>query len=128
MMTIVIIDDEFNLADVLAAALTDVGFRVHTASNGVQGLEIVSEYVPDLVILDFMMPLLDGSSVLRAMRSDDRLASIPVLMMSSLPESAIQDRCPGYFAFLRKPFDLDTVLSAIGRATPPTPAKQSQDG
>ena len=115
--TIVIIDDEFNLADVLAAALSDVGFRVQTAANGVQGLSIVAECLPDLVILDYMMPLLDGSSVLRTMSSNDRLARIPVLMMSSLPEAAIKSRCSGYVAFLRKPFDFDTVLAAIRGAT-----------
>jgi DNA-binding response OmpR family regulator len=128
MKTIVIIDDEFGLADVLAAALSDVGFRVHTASNGVQGLAIVAEYLPDLVILDYMMPLLDGSSVLRTMKADERFADIPVLMMSSLPEPAIQVRCSGYVAFLRKPFDFDAVLSAIGRATASSPpATRSQD-
>jgi CheY-like chemotaxis protein len=116
MKTIVVIDDEFGLADVLAATLSEVGFRVHTAANGVQGLEVMAENPPDLVILDFMMPLLDGPGVLRAMRVDPRLSSVPVVMISAMPESAVRARCSGYVAFLRKPFEFDAVLGAVHRA------------
>jgi len=116
MKTIVVVDDEFGLTDVLAATLSDVGFRVHTAANGVQGLELMSEHPPDLVILDFMMPLLDGPGVLGAMRADPRLASVPVIVISAVPESVVRARCSGYVAFLRKPFEFDAVLAAIQRA------------
>jgi CheY-like chemotaxis protein len=116
MKTIVIVDDEFGLADVLAATLSEVGFRVHTAANGIQGLEVMSEHPPGLVILDFMMPLLDGPGVLRAMRTDPRLASVPVVMIRAMPESAVRARCSGYVAFLRKPFEFDVVLDAVRRA------------
>jgi CheY-like chemotaxis protein len=116
MKTIVVVDDEFGLTDVLAATLSDIGYRVHTAANGVQGLEVMSEHQPDLVILDFMMPLLDGPGVIRAMRTDPRLASVPVLMMSAMPESAVRTRCTGYIAFLRKPFGFDALLDAVQNA------------
>jgi CheY-like chemotaxis protein len=116
MKTIVVVDDEFGLADVLAATLSEVGYHVHTAANGVQGLEVMAEHPPDLVILDFMMPLLDGPGVLRAMRVDPRLASVPVVMISAMPESAVRARCSGYVAFLRKPFEFDAVLGAVQRA------------
>ena len=116
MKTIVVVDDEFGLTDVLAATLSDVGFRMHTAANGVQGLELMSEHPPDLVILDFMMPLLDGPGVLGTMRADPRLASVPVIVISAVPESVVRARCSGYVAFLRKPFEFDAVLAAIQRA------------
>jgi CheY-like chemotaxis protein len=111
MRTIVIIDDEFGLADVLDATLSDAGYRVFVAANGLRGLEIMAENVPDLVFLDYMMPLLDGPGVLRAMHADDRLASVPVVLMSAMPESVVQSRCHGYAAFLRKPFGFEALLT-----------------
>jgi CheY-like chemotaxis protein len=116
MKTIMVVDDEFGLADVLAVTLSEIGFRVHTAANGVQGLEVMAEHLPDLVILDFMMPLLDGPGVLRAMRADPRLANVPVVMISAVPESVVRARCSGFVAFLRKPFEFDAVLAAVQRA------------
>jgi DNA-binding response OmpR family regulator len=115
MKTIVIVDDEFGLADVLAATLSDIGFRVLSATNGNQGLEVMAEHPPDLVILDYMMPLLDGAGVLKAMRASPRLAAVPVIMISAVPESVLRARCQGYAAFLRKPFDFEALLNAVER-------------
>jgi DNA-binding response OmpR family regulator len=116
MKTIVILDDESSLTDVLAATLSNEGFRVYTGSDGARGFELICEQVPDLVILDCVMPLLDGPGVLRAMRADGLLARIPVVLMSSLPEAAVGSRCAGYSAFLRKPFRFEAMLAAVGRA------------
>jgi CheY-like chemotaxis protein len=113
MKTIVIVDDEFGLADVLAATLSEVGFRALTAPNGLRALEIMAQHPPDLVLLDYMMPFLDGPGALSAMRTDPKLAGVPVIMMSSMSESAVRGRCTGYVAFLRKPFDFESVLKAV---------------
>ena len=115
MKTIVVIDDEFALADVLAATLSDSGYRVYTAFNGAQGLEVLAEHPPDVVLLDFMMPLLDGPGVLRAMRADARLCDVPVILMSAVPESTVRRRTTEYTAFLRKPFDFDAVIDTVER-------------
>jgi DNA-binding response OmpR family regulator len=119
MKTIVIIDDEFGLADVLSATLTDSGFRVQTASNGARGLDLMRDEPPDLVILDYMMPILDGPGVLRSMQADPRLNGIPVLMMSSLPEAVVRGRCSGYVSFLRKPFAFEVVLEVVEKLLGP---------
>ena len=113
MKTIVIVDDEFGLADVLAATLSDIGFRVFSAANGKQGLDVMAEHPPDLVLLDYMMPLLDGVGVLKAMRADPKLAAVPVIMMSAMPEAVVRARCQGYIAFLRKPFEFGALLHAV---------------
>jgi DNA-binding response OmpR family regulator len=119
MRTIVILEDEFSLAEVLAATLSDLGFRAYTAANGAQGLKLMAEYNPDLVLLDFMMPILDGPGVLRAMHADGSLSTIPVVMMSSLPELTVRLHCSGYSAFLRKPFAFDHLVATIERALAP---------
>jgi DNA-binding response OmpR family regulator len=116
MRTIVIIDDEFGLADVLAATLSDAGYRVFSAVNGTQGMEVMAEHQPDLVLLDYMMPILDGPGVRRAMRADAKLAQVPVILMSAVPESVVRRRTTDYVAFLRKPFDFDALMTAMGEA------------
>jgi DNA-binding response OmpR family regulator len=116
MRTIVLIDDEFGLADVLSAALSDTGFRVWTAVNGMQGLQMMAEHPPDLVLLDYMMPLLDGPGVLHAMRGDPKLERVPVILMSAMPEAVVRRRTTEYVAFLRKPFDFDALLAAVEKA------------
>jgi CheY-like chemotaxis protein len=121
MKTIVIVDDEFGLADVLAASLSDLGYRVYAAANGTQGLQVLAENGADLVLLDYMMPLLDGPGMLRAMQADPTLAGIPVIAMSSLQESAVAARCTGYVAFLRKPFGFEALLAAVEGVLGPPP-------
>ena len=69
MARILVVEDEFGIAEVLQSALTDVGHDVVLAINGKQGLERLKEIRPDLVILDFMMPVLDGPGMLKKMRS-----------------------------------------------------------
>jgi DNA-binding response OmpR family regulator len=117
MKTIVIVDDEFALADVLTATLSDIGFLALSATNGKQGLEVMADHPPDLVLLDYMMPLLDGAGVLEAMRAAPKLAAVPIIMMSAVPESVVRTRCQGYAAFLRKPFDFETLLKAVEQVT-----------
>jgi DNA-binding response OmpR family regulator len=113
--TIVVIDDEAGLSDIIAATLLDVGYRVYTGWNGVVGLELIAEHTPDLVILDYTMPLLDGAGVLRGLWANRSLSHVPVVMMSAMPESVVQEHCSGYATFVRKPFDVDTMLNAVRR-------------
>jgi DNA-binding response OmpR family regulator len=117
---ILVVEDEFGIAEVLQSALTDAGHDVIIAINGNQGLERLKEALPDLVLPDFMMPVLDGAGMLREIKNTPEFSSIPVMLMSSLPESAVMQETSGiYDAFLRKPFRLRTVLgmvnSIIGR-------------
>jgi CheY-like chemotaxis protein len=81
----------------------------------VQGLQLVAEHHPDLIVLDYMMPMLDGPGMLRALRDDPRTAAIPVVMISSLPEATVRTRADGYTAFLRKPFAFEALIGAIER-------------
>ena len=113
MHTILIVDDEFGIGEVLESFLTDAGYRVVIAINGRQGLERLAEVRPDLVLLDFMMPVMDGPAMCRAMAADPALKDIPVVMMSGLPEPVVAKACSGYAAFLRKPFRMKTAMDAI---------------
>src|SRR5580704_12613269 len=94
--TILVVDDEFGILEVLEAILSDAGFKVISAMNGQEAMALLQEEVPDLVIVDFMMPLLDGAGVIKAMRADPKLASVPVIVISAVPESVVRARCLGY--------------------------------
>ena len=79
MPTVLIVEDEFAIADLLEMVLTDEGYRVLHAANGRQGLERLAEGPrPDLVISDYMMPILDGAGMLKAMRDDSGAARHPL--------------------------------------------------
>jgi CheY-like chemotaxis protein len=114
---ILIIDDEISVAEVVEAILTDAGHEVVTASNGRQGLERAKEKRPNLVLLDFMMPIMSGPSMLKALREEPGLRDVPVVIMSSLPEITVSQSAKGaYVAFLRKPFKLQDVLNVVNGA------------
>ena len=115
MRTVLVVDDEFGIVDVLETILTDEGYRVLTACNGKQGLVRLSEEKPDVILSDFMMPILGGGEMLRAMAAQPAYRRIPVIMMSSLGEDVIAERCKGYAAFLHKPFRVAAVLSTVAR-------------
>jgi CheY-like chemotaxis protein len=115
MPTVLVVDDEFGIVDVLETVLTDEGYRVLTACNGRQGLERLSAEKPDVVLLDFMMPMLGGAEMLATMAAEPAYRDIPVIMISSLGENAIAAKCTGYVAYLRKPFKATAVLTTIAR-------------
>jgi len=115
MATVLVVDDEFGIVDVLETILTDEGYRVLTACNGKQGLVRLAEQKPDVVLLDCMMPILGGDGMLHAMAAVPGYQHIPVIMMSSLGEDVIAERCKGYAAFLHKPFRVAAVLSTVAR-------------
>jgi CheY-like chemotaxis protein len=116
MATILVVEDEFGIAEVLASALTDAGHNVLTAINGRHGLERLKESQPELVLLDFMMPVLDGPAMVRAMRTDPEARAVPIIIMSSLPESVIVEAVSGmYNGFIRKPFRLRVVNEMVNR-------------
>jgi CheY-like chemotaxis protein len=119
MRTVLVVDDEYGVAEVLEAVLQDEGYRVITAINGRQGLDRAIETPPDLIMLDLMMPIMGGAATLAALQAHPTLHRVPVVLMSSLDEAAVRETCSGYRAFLRKPFRMAEVLSLLGELAPP---------
>jgi two-component system phosphate regulon response regulator PhoB len=104
---VVIADDEVHIVDVLAFLFESYDVLVVKAYNGEQALQAVEEYVPRLVIADFMMPKLNGPELFRRLRAAPATASIPVILMSALPAYALPPAAAD--GYLPKPFDLDRV-------------------
>jgi CheY-like chemotaxis protein len=113
--TILVVDDELGDIEVVSTALEDEGYRVLTAANGRHGLEKLAEGPVDLAVIDFMMPLLDGVGMGRAMKQNPAFRNIPIIMMSAVGESLVRERFDGYAAFLRKPFRIAALIEAVRR-------------
>jgi CheY-like chemotaxis protein len=105
---ILIIDDEDDIREIAALSLeTIAGWEVTAAKSGAQGLLTAAEYKPDAILLDVMMPVMDGPATFRALRNNPCTASIPVLLLTAKIQSADHRRFAdlGVDAVLSKPFD-----------------------
>jgi CheY-like chemotaxis protein len=110
---ILIVDDEFGILEALRDFLTDEGYRTAIALNGRQALEEMTVERPALVLLDYMMPVMNGPAVLEAMENDPSLREVPVVLMSASPQKKWGHlRTAG---FLPKPFGLQQLMEVVRR-------------
>ncbi|QSQ27314.1 response regulator [Pyxidicoccus parkwayensis] len=108
---ILVVEDEDILAATLCEVLEDEGYEAVAARNGQDALRLLAEKGPDLVLLDMMMPLMDGMAFLTAKALDASVQQVPVVVMTSASRSVLQGR--GVAGFLAKPFKLETLLDVI---------------
>ena len=112
---ILVVDDEDDILHFLELVLADKGFEVATASNGHDALALAQTERPDLILLDIMMPQMDGWEVLKLLRVDEQTSSVPVAMLSARTEA--QDRVQGLqegaIDYICKPFSLQELLGKI---------------
>jgi CheY-like chemotaxis protein len=119
MASVLIVDDEFGLAEMTGELLVIAGYRVATAINGKLALASLNQMRPDLILLDVMMPIMSGPEMLAALKADPRYRDIPVIMMSAVGPSAIEESSLALLAgFLQKPFTYDQLMVAINAALP----------
>ncbi len=117
MKKVLIVDDETVLRGIVGEALRDEGYATILAANGHEALDLLAAEHPDLVLMDVMMPGLDGREAYLAMRSRPDLPDIPVVMMSTAIGPRHLD--PDIAGYLPKPFDLDRLLSLVERLIGP---------
>ena len=110
---VLIVDDEFGLADVVSNLLTDLGYVVAIAINGKVALDTMTANVPDIVLTDAMMPVMDGPELIKRMRGDPKLSAIPAILMTALPEAVPQGDDALHDAVLLKPFSMSELLETM---------------
>jgi DNA-binding response OmpR family regulator len=110
---VLVVDDDAIIRRFLVEALTDDGYEVREAGDGGQALAILGDWRPNLIVLDLMMPVLDGWEFLAQQRHLAHLADIPVLVLSAAHR--VQDTALDAAAVFAKPFDLDEVLASAKR-------------
>jgi CheY-like chemotaxis protein len=110
MTRLLVVDDEVAILEALTDILSVEGYEVSTATNGAEGLQRTQAERPALILLDMMMPVMDGQEMLRRLKEDPELRETPVVVMSAgrVTKAELQG-C----RFLAKPFELDDLLNTV---------------
>ncbi|WP_322071787.1 response regulator [Paraburkholderia bannensis] len=116
MATVLLVDDDINTLNALKELVGQEGYRVRTAEDGLDALKSALAEPPDVVISDCMMPHMDGLSLMREMRRNSVLATVPLVLVSALvtppPDADV-------VAFLRKPFAVSQLIDMLHRIAAP---------
>jgi DNA-binding response OmpR family regulator len=112
---ILIVDDEPDLVETIRFSLELEGYNVLVASNGEEGLNLARQEKPDLILLDLMLPKLDGYKVCRLLKFDERYKHIPILMLTAKTQEKdkILGKETGANEYITKPFDMDELMAKI---------------
>jgi two-component system response regulator RpaA len=115
MSKILIIDDDPAILELVSVNLDMAGYEVWRANDGIKGQAMAMQLLPDLVILDLMLPNVDGFTVCQRLRRNERTAEVPILMLTAL--SNLKDKIEGFNSgaddYLTKPFEIDELLVRI---------------
>ncbi len=113
---VLVVDDDELIRDTLATALSDEGYTVRVASDGRAALSTLGEWRPDLIVLDLMMPIMDGQAFRAAQRTARGVEDIPVIVLSAAHNVQARAADLEAAAVFPKPFDLSALLDAVERA------------
>ena len=110
---LLVVDDEPNIVELLSASLRYAGFEVETASSGTQAVEVARRFAPDLLILDVMMPGMDGFDVVKRLRSGGNRYPVLFLTARDATEDKVTGLTLGGDDYVTKPFSLEEVIARI---------------
>lgn len=118
MKKILVADDDNAIAELLKQSLETEGYETHKVIQSLRFYDAVIEYQPDLILLDLMMPYLEGEDELRLLQMNPNTRDIPVIVVTAKHEAKQQEghyRTLGVVAIVTKPFDLDKLVTLIKR-------------
>lgn len=112
---ILVVDDELNIRETIAELLTLKNYKIKTASNGQEALDILDDWTPDLIICDIMMPVMNGQDFQQIVYSDKLLSTIPFIFLTAKTEPKLIRHCfqEGADDFLTKPFKINDLLATV---------------
>jgi DNA-binding response OmpR family regulator len=110
MERVLLVEDDADVRSTLAGFLEQEGFLVETAENGKEGLAKLEKEKPGLVLLDLMMPVMNGWEFLEEKNHKPQFSRVPVLVISAVPGNP---HIPGALGFLKKPVDLDRLMDFV---------------
>jgi len=114
-ISILLIEDDRDMRDLVAKHLEHSGFDVQKAEDGIKGQALALQYSPDLILLDLMLPSVDGLTLCQRLRRDERTSNIPILMITAL--GGLKDKVTGFNSgaddYITKPFDLEELYVRI---------------
>jgi CheY-like chemotaxis protein len=115
---VLVVDDDPDIAGICSLVLESEGYDTEIAGNGVDAYDLITTQGPDVVLLDAMMPVMDGLTVCELVKRNPRTRGLPIVIMSA-SESMLRKayRCKAD-AVIEKPFDIDELLLTIGKLAP----------
>lgn len=111
--SILVVDDDPDILEALSEILESEGFGIRQARNGLEALDLVANLAPNLILLDLMMPVMDGWEFAERMRGRPEWARIPVIVLSADRNIGTKARELGALGYLAKPFELNELLSMV---------------
>ena len=116
--TILVIEDDPSVRTLLTKALTGKDYKVETSEDGLEGLTRLESLRPDLIIVDIMMPRLDGMTFVRAIKGHEHTKQLPVIFLTAKndPKTMIQGINLGARFYVTKPFQIDELLAKVQKA------------
>ena len=122
MARVLVIDDEPDVRWLIRMSLERAGHEVIDAEDGLRGIALAMKQRPDIIVLDLMMPVMDGYGVLAELAKDPRTASVPVVVLSAkaIPDEADRASAAGARRFVEKPFDPDEIAIELGELHQPS--------
>jgi len=110
---VLLVDDDDDVREILEMSLATAGYDVRSAANGREALDALAKEVPDVVLLDMMMPVMSGPEFLAAIRAQERYRNLPVVLVTAWPREG--EKLPGAQAVIAKPVDLNELVATIDR-------------
>ena len=126
---VLVVDDEEDIRLVVTARLEAAGYAVETAANGLEGLNLARRLRPDIILLDLMLPGLDGYSVCAMLKRDQQFGSIPIVMLSARSQARDVETGLklGADAYLTKPFAGAELVAKVRELVGPQPGEPAED-
>ena len=113
MKKILVIEDDLSIRELLVEILEEEGYDVVSGANGLEALELLKSNDPDLIVMDIMMPLMDGYKLKSELLKNAKWGSIPVLAMSAQNQAVEKLSSHGFSNFINKPLEMDYFLQAV---------------
>jgi CheY-like chemotaxis protein len=112
---LLVVEDDTTIRDLLTEVMLVEGFEIQCAANGLEALTVLASWIPDLIILDLMMPVMDAEAFREHQLAMPLVANVPILVLSALNDLRDRAEAIGADAVIAKPFDLDTLVNAVRR-------------
>jgi DNA-binding response OmpR family regulator len=118
---ILIVDDDPDLANIMRMMLSHAGFEAHSVLSGQEALDWLETHTPDLILLDLMMPDINGFAILRKVRASENIKNLPVVILTAKADqkTRMESQSAGADAFLTKPINSKTLIDHVRRALGP---------
>jgi len=110
---VLVVDDDASIRELLSTVLEDDGYEVVPAANGEDALAVCARWRPDVIVLDLMMPVMDGWTFAKRLRERD---DIPIVVLSAANDLERHAKSVGAIEVIGKPFDLDQLIPKVARA------------